>query len=208
MMMTTVMTAMMMVLTNDADLAEDLVEVSLVRKERDYHEDREQKERHNCFPEINFVLGIKRIWLKLSLPTLVYRAADHQDDHDPEVGEDGEEGGDDEDGEGLDPPDLVGRHPGDADSRDGKQVERGRPAVGEHQTLCQNQKSQITTNINKNNMYTDPTMVDGPNFSDSKLLPMIPITARRISGAEEPVQRWISTYDPWNCICYLLQGNP
>ena len=47
----------------------------------------------------------------------------------------------------------------------------------------------ILTNINKNNMYTDPTMVDGPNFSDSKLLPMIPITARRISGAEEPVQR-------------------
>ena len=38
-------------------------------------------------------------------------------------------------------------------------------------------------------MYTDPTIVDGPNFSDSKLLPMIPITARRISGAEEPVQR-------------------
>ena len=65
------------------------------------------------------------------MPTLVYRAADHQDDHDPEVGEDGEEGGDDEDGEGLDPPDLVGRHPGDADRRDGKQVERGRPAVGE-----------------------------------------------------------------------------
>ena len=54
-------TGMMMILTNDADLAEDLVEVSLVRKERDYHEDREQKERHNCFPEINFVLGIKRI---------------------------------------------------------------------------------------------------------------------------------------------------
>ena len=47
----------------------------------------------------------------------------------------------------------------------------------------------LITNINKNNMYTDPTMVDGPNFSDSKLLPMIPITARRISGAEEPVQR-------------------
>ena len=61
MMMTTVTTAMMMVLTNDADLAEDLVEVSLVRKERDHHEDREQEERHDCFPEINFVLGIKRI---------------------------------------------------------------------------------------------------------------------------------------------------
>ena len=60
-MITTITTAMMMVSTNDADLAEDLVEVSLVRKERDYHEDREQKERHNCFPEINFVLGIKRI---------------------------------------------------------------------------------------------------------------------------------------------------
>ena len=54
-------TAMMMVLTNDLDLAEDLVEVSLVRKERDHHEDREQEERHNCFPEVNFVLGIKRI---------------------------------------------------------------------------------------------------------------------------------------------------
>ena len=147
-MITTMTTAMMMVLTNDADLAEDLVEVSLVRKERDYHEDREQKERHNCFPEINFVLGIKRIWLKLSLPTLVYRAADHQDDHDPEVGEDGEEGGDDEDGEGLDPPDLVGRHPGDADRWDGKQVERGRPAVGEHLTLSQNhhhKSPQIST---------------------------------------------------------------
>ena len=61
---TTMTTAMMMVLTNDTDLAEDLVEVSLVRKERDYHEDREQEESHNCFPEINFVLGIKRIWLK------------------------------------------------------------------------------------------------------------------------------------------------
>ena len=114
-----------MVSTNDADLAEDLVEVSLVRKERDYHEDREQEESHNCFPEINFVLGIKRIWLKLSLPTLVYRAADHQDDHDPEVGEDGEEGGDDEDREGLDPPDLSSGHPGDADGRDGKKIEWG-----------------------------------------------------------------------------------
>ena len=50
----------MMVLTNDADLAEELVEVSLVRKERDHNEDREQEESHNCFPEINFVLGIKR----------------------------------------------------------------------------------------------------------------------------------------------------
>ena len=49
-------------------------------------------------------------------------------------------------------------------------------------------KSEIT-NHHKNNIYTDPTIVDGPNFSDSKLLPMIPITARRISGAEEPVQR-------------------
>ena len=49
---------------DDVDLAEDLVEVSLVRKERDHHEDREQEERHDCFPEINFVLGIKRIWLK------------------------------------------------------------------------------------------------------------------------------------------------
>ena len=64
MMVTTVTTAMIMVLTNDADLAEDLVEVSLVRKERDHHEDREQEERHNCFPEINFVLGIKRILSK------------------------------------------------------------------------------------------------------------------------------------------------
>ena len=49
---------------DDVDLAEDLVEVSLVRKERDHHEDREQEERHNCFPEINFVLGIKRILSK------------------------------------------------------------------------------------------------------------------------------------------------
>ena len=64
MMMTTVTTAMMMVLTSDVDLAEDLVEVSLVRKERDHHEDREQEERHDCFPEINFVLGIKRILSK------------------------------------------------------------------------------------------------------------------------------------------------
>ena len=33
----------------------------------------------------------------------------------------------------------------------------------------------------------DPTMVLGPSFSDSKLFPMIPITARRISGAEDPM---------------------
>ena len=32
----------------------------------------------------------------------------------------------------------------------------------------------------------EPTMVLGPSFSDSKLFPMIPITARRISGADEP----------------------
>ena len=49
---------------DDVHLAEDLVEVSLVRKERDHHEDREQEERHDCFPEINFVLGIKRILSK------------------------------------------------------------------------------------------------------------------------------------------------
>ena len=33
----------------------------------------------------------------------------------------------------------------------------------------------------------EPTMVLGPSFSDSKLFPMIPITARRISGAEDPL---------------------
>ena len=41
----------------------------------------------------------------------------------------------------------------------------------------------------------DPTMVLGPSASDSKLFPMIPITARRISGAEDPGDRGI-----WN-IC-------
>ena len=32
----------------------------------------------------------------------------------------------------------------------------------------------------------EPTMVLGPRASASKLFPIIPITARRISGAEEP----------------------
>ena len=32
----------------------------------------------------------------------------------------------------------------------------------------------------------EPTMVLGPRASDSKLLPIIPITANRISGADEP----------------------
>ena len=32
----------------------------------------------------------------------------------------------------------------------------------------------------------EPTMVLGPSFSDSNPLPMIPITARRISGADDP----------------------
>ena len=41
--------------------------------------------------------------------------------------------------------------------------------------------------------YTDPTMVEGPNFSDWKPLPMMPITASRISGADDPLKRWMST---------------
>ena len=32
----------------------------------------------------------------------------------------------------------------------------------------------------------DPTMVLGPRASDSKLFPIIPMMAKRISGAEEP----------------------
>ena len=39
----------------------------------------------------------------------------------------------------------------------------------------------------------EPTMVLGPSFSDSKLFPMIPITARRISGAEDPLDGSIYT---------------
>ena len=41
--------------------------------------------------------------------------------------------------------------------------------------------------------YTDPTMVEGPNFSDWKPLPMMPITASRISGADDPLKSWMST---------------
>ena len=36
-------------------------------------------------------------------------------------------------------------------------------------------------------------MVEGPNFSDWKPLPMMPITASRISGADDPLKRWMST---------------
>ena len=32
----------------------------------------------------------------------------------------------------------------------------------------------------------DPTIVLGPRASDSKLLPITPITAKQISGAEDP----------------------
>ena len=59
-----------------------------------------------------------------------YRGADDKHNDDPNVGKDGEEGGDDEDGEGLDPPDLPGGHPGDADCGDGQQVEGGRTNNG------------------------------------------------------------------------------
>ena len=59
-----------------------------------------------------------------------YRRADNKHNDDPYVGKHGEEGGDDEDGEGLDPPDLPGGHPGDADRGDGQQVEGGRTNDG------------------------------------------------------------------------------
>ena len=59
-----------------------------------------------------------------------YRGANDKHNDNPYVGKYGEEGGDDEDGEGLDPPDLPGGHPGDADRGDGQQVERGRANDG------------------------------------------------------------------------------
>ena len=59
-----------------------------------------------------------------------YRGADDKHNDNPNVGKHGEEGGDDEDGEGLDPPDLPGGHPGDADGGDGQQVEGGRANNG------------------------------------------------------------------------------
>ena len=54
---------------------------------------------------------------------------ENEDNDEPDVGEDGGGGGDDEDREVLDPPGLAVRDSRDADRRDGKQVERGRPAV-------------------------------------------------------------------------------
>ena len=65
-----------------------------------------------------------------STENCAHRGADDQHNDNPYVGKYGEEGGDDEDGEGLDPPDLAGGHPGDADGRDGEQVEGGRPDDG------------------------------------------------------------------------------
>ena len=59
-----------------------------------------------------------------------YRGADDKHNDNPYIGKYGGEGGDDEDGEGLDPPDLPGGHPGDADGRDGQQVEGGRANDG------------------------------------------------------------------------------
>ena len=59
-----------------------------------------------------------------------YRGADDKHNYNPYVGKHREEGGDDEDGEGLDPPDFPGGHPGDADGRDGQQVEGGRTNDG------------------------------------------------------------------------------
>ena len=35
-------------------------------------------------------------------------------------------------------------------------------------------------------------MVEGPNFSDWKPLPMMPITASRISGADDPLKSGMS----------------
>ena len=56
---------------------------------------------------------------------------ENEDNDEPDVGEDGGGGGDDEDREVFDPPSLAVRDSRDADRRDGKQVERGRPAVWE-----------------------------------------------------------------------------
>ena len=36
-------------------------------------------------------------------------------------------------------------------------------------------------------------MVEGPNFSDWNPLPMMPITASRISGADDPLKSGVST---------------
>ena len=42
----------------------------------------------------------------------------------------------------------------------------------------------------------EPTMVLGPKASDSNLFLMIPTTARRISGAEEPGEEKVADYRP------------
>ena len=68
--------------------------------------------------------------MKVKRKSCSYRGVGDKHNDNPHVGKYGEEGGDDEDGEGLDPPDLAGGHPGDTDGRDGKQVEGGRTNDG------------------------------------------------------------------------------
>ena len=53
-------------------------------------------------------------------------------------------------------------------------------------------KIAICLNVISRSLYTDPTMVDGPNFSDWNPLPMMPITASRISGADDPLKSGMS----------------
>ena len=63
-------------------------------------------------------------------PSLSHLGVQDENHNEPEVGKDGEEGGDEEDREVPDPSDLPIGDPGDADGGDGEEVEGGRAHDG------------------------------------------------------------------------------
>ena len=140
-------------------VAEELVHPALVSQVGDHHQEWEHEQGDHRLPHVHLVLGVG-----------------HQDDDQPDVGKHGEQGGDAEHGELLDP-EICFRF---------VETNTTMTMITNLLVSLSGMPETQTAEMASRLKAADPTMVLGPRASDSKLLPIIPMMAKRISGAEEP----------------------
>ena len=141
-------------------LAEQHIQPPLVCSIGDDDQDWEEHECEHGFPDLDQVFGNED--------------KDHQK---PDVGQNGEQGGDAKHRELLDPEiiKLVKK----------QQILLRTNLLVSPSGMPEMQTAEMASRLNE----AEPTIVLGPRASASKLLPTIPIIANRISGADEPKRK-------------------
>ena len=138
-------------------LAEEHVQPPLVCGIGNDDKDWKKQECEHGLPDLNHVFGTEL-----------------NDHHKPDVGQDGEQGGNAEHGKLLDPKIM--------NMLNKQQSPQHTNLLVSPSGMPEMQTAEMASRLKA----AEPTMVLGPRASDSKLLPIIPITANRISGADEP----------------------